>query len=376
MAALATIVAIIILWGVFSRPLDRRGITSAMVFVGAGLLVGSSVLGCSTCPWRAPPPNSSPRWRSRSSCSATPPGSTCGRCVTSSRGRRACSSSACPSRMLAGTGVGLLVFPGMALASVVPALDDALLHRRGARPEGRHRRLRPGPRPPGARRGERAQRRPRRPVLPRRRSTSPTPSSRPGSRGPWSATPPFRSAGGSSAGVVAGLLGALLFRAADKRGWIGSEWRQIVPLAAALLAYALAVTLGGSGFIAAFVGGMAFGGALGCDPAPPSRSSRKRRAACSPPSPGSGSAPSRSAWSIPHVTWQVVLYAAAQPHARAHGAGRDRPARARASGGPRWPSSAGSGRGASPPSCSRSWCWREACPRARPCSPPWSSPWR
>ena len=37
------------------------------------------------------------------------------------------------------------------------------------------------------------------------------------------------------------------------------QWRQILPLAAAVLAFAISGGLGGSGFIAAFVGGMAFG---------------------------------------------------------------------------------------------------------------------
>ena len=45
MVALGTIVVIIIVWSVFSRPLDRRGITSAMVFIAAGLAVGVSALG-------------------------------------------------------------------------------------------------------------------------------------------------------------------------------------------------------------------------------------------------------------------------------------------------------------------------------------------
>jgi NhaP-type Na+/H+ or K+/H+ antiporter len=37
-------------------------------------------------------------------------------------------------------------------------------------------------------------------------------------------------------------------------------WLQVVPVAAAVLAYSVADALGGSGFIAAFVGGMVFGG--------------------------------------------------------------------------------------------------------------------
>src|SRR5512137_950883 len=45
MVALGSIAVIVILWSVFSKPLDRRGITSAMVFMLAGLAVGVSVLG-------------------------------------------------------------------------------------------------------------------------------------------------------------------------------------------------------------------------------------------------------------------------------------------------------------------------------------------
>ena len=48
-------------------------------------------------------------------------------------------------------------------------------------------------------------------------------------------------------------------RAADDRGWLEGQWRQILPPLAALLAYVVALRLGGSGFIAAFTGGMAFG---------------------------------------------------------------------------------------------------------------------
>ena len=40
---------------------------------------------------------------------------------------------------------------------------------------------------------------------------------------------------------------------------IEGRWRQIIPVAAATLAYGLATTLGGSGFIAAFVAGALFG---------------------------------------------------------------------------------------------------------------------
>ena len=46
---------------------------------------------------------------------------------------------------------------------------------------------------------------------------------------------------GLAGGLAAGVLGGLLFRVADRRKWIGGEWRQIVPLAVALLAYAIAL---------------------------------------------------------------------------------------------------------------------------------------
>jgi NhaP-type Na+/H+ or K+/H+ antiporter len=64
---------------------------------------------------------------------------------------------------------------------------------------------------------------------------------------------------GVVAGVGAAGLGAILLTTADRRGWVDGRWRQIVTLATAVLAYAAAGTLGGSGFIAAFVGGMVFG---------------------------------------------------------------------------------------------------------------------
>ena len=103
---------------------------------------------------------------------------------------------------------------------------------------------------------------------------------------------------GLVAGLGAGILGGLLFRFADRRRWIGGEWRQIVPLAVAMLAYFLAVLLGGSGFIAAFVGGMAFGRASGA------RGSvvtlfAEETGGLSPLSPGSVSEPSRSPWRSP-----------------------------------------------------------------------------
>jgi sodium/hydrogen antiporter len=60
-------------------------------------------------------------------------------------------------------------------------------------------------------------------------------------------------------GVVAGVIAALLLRYAQSRRLVAEDWLQVIPLAAAALAYGIAVPLGGSGFIAAFVGGLVFG---------------------------------------------------------------------------------------------------------------------
>jgi sodium/hydrogen antiporter len=60
-------------------------------------------------------------------------------------------------------------------------------------------------------------------------------------------------------GAVAGVAGGLVVRLARQHGLIGPGWSQILPVATAALAYGLAAPLGGSGFIAAFVAGFAFG---------------------------------------------------------------------------------------------------------------------
>ncbi len=60
-------------------------------------------------------------------------------------------------------------------------------------------------------------------------------------------------------GVVAGVLAASVVVLAGGRHLIDGAWRQIIPVAAAALAYGIADALGGSGFIAAFVAGALFG---------------------------------------------------------------------------------------------------------------------
>ncbi len=61
-------------------------------------------------------------------------------------------------------------------------------------------------------------------------------------------------------GVVAGALAAAVVVIAGGRSLVEAPWLQVVPLAAAVLAFSLADAMDGSGFIAAFVGGIVFGG--------------------------------------------------------------------------------------------------------------------
>jgi NhaP-type Na+/H+ or K+/H+ antiporter len=64
---------------------------------------------------------------------------------------------------------------------------------------------------------------------------------------------------GAAIGVVLGLAGSVGLRNCYGRGWTSGTWLQIPVVALALLCFALAQWLGGSGFIASFVGGMTFG---------------------------------------------------------------------------------------------------------------------
>ncbi len=114
---------------------------------------------------------------------------------------------------------------------------------------------------------------------------------------------------GLAAGIGAGALTGLLLRAADDRGWLEGQWRQILPLVGALLAYLVALKLGGSGFIAAFTGGMTFG-----------YFSRRHDLPVTVFNEDVGGTLAGAVWVgfgalavgmlLPHVTWQIVAYAA------------------------------------------------------------------
>ncbi|CAM5563324.1 cation:proton antiporter [Streptomyces avidinii] len=60
-------------------------------------------------------------------------------------------------------------------------------------------------------------------------------------------------------GIAAGRSGASLLRWSLSRGWSSSDWQQFLALAVPIIAYALCVSAEGSGFIGAWVAGVAFG---------------------------------------------------------------------------------------------------------------------
>lgn len=63
-------------------------------------------------------------------------------------------------------------------------------------------------------------------------------------------------------GMVIGWTGGRLLKWSGARGWVTPEWGQALPLALAAGSYFLADSTGGSGFIAVWMAGFAFGAAL------------------------------------------------------------------------------------------------------------------
>ena len=163
-----------------------------------------------------------------------------------------------PLTIVAGTIVAALVFPGLSwpealVLAIVLAPTDAALGQ-AVVTDGRL----PSSSPPGPERRERSQRRHlRAAALHRARDRGGRRAG--GRRCAASRSWPRRSATASSAAWP---------QEPSPRSSCGSwshgggaeDWLQVIPLAAAALAYGMAAPLGGSGFIAAFVGGMVFGG--------------------------------------------------------------------------------------------------------------------
>jgi sodium/hydrogen antiporter len=68
---------------------------------------------------------------------------------------------------------------------------------------------------------------------------------------------------GLASGVVVGVVGGIAMRMARRRGWASEDLAGPGVLALALAAYAGTLWLGGNGFVAAFVAGLAFGNFAG-----------------------------------------------------------------------------------------------------------------
>ncbi|NYF98769.1 cation:proton antiporter [Janibacter cremeus] len=80
-----------------------------------------------------------------------------------------------------------------------------------------------------------------------------------GSPGDWVSLAAREVGFGLAAGLIAGIVGGRLLDSAVVTGRIQGTYRQLATLSVAVLAYSAASLIGGNGFIAAFIAGIAFG---------------------------------------------------------------------------------------------------------------------
>ena len=307
MIALLTVAVILLLYGAVSRPLDGRGVTSAMVFTLAGVAVGTSGLGLVDVDLE-----SETAQRLAEVTLVLLLFSDAAR-LDLRRLRRELGWPArllligLPLTMLAGAGVGALLFPGMALASVallaiMLSSTDAALGQRVVTDTSVPDRVRQAlDVESGLNDGL---------AVPFFLVAADVATAELTTGVTWAViwNAAEQIGWGVLAGVAAGALGGALCLVADKRGWFEGRWRQIVTLCAALLAYAAAASLGGSGFIAAFVGGMTLGyvsGQHGLRLTIFTEEAGELLAAAVWIGFGALALP---LW-LPHVTWQIVVYA-------------------------------------------------------------------
>ncbi len=306
--ALITIAVILILYGAVSKPLDARGITSAMIFTAAGFLVGTSVLKLVNVHVETV---AAERFVELALVFLLFSDST--RIdLAGLRRHRGWPSRllliGLPLTMLAGLGASLLVFPGIALAnafvlSTMLCSTDAALGQRVVSDKSVPARVRQAlDVESGLNDGLGV------PFFLVAVDLSLAELTRSGVTSAVVRNMAEQIGWGLAAGIGAGTLAGLLLRTADDRGWLEGQWRQILPPVAALLAYLVALKLGGSGFIAAFTGGMTFG-----------YFSRRHDLPVTSLNEDVGGTLAGATWVgfgalavsmlLPHVTWQVVAYA-------------------------------------------------------------------
>ncbi len=306
--ALITIAVILIVYGAVSKPLDARGVTSAMIFTAAGLCVGTSALKLVNIHIES---HAAERFCELALVFLL--FSDASRIDLAGLRRHLRWPSrllliGLPLTLLAGLGAGLLVFPGMAVASAfvlstMVCSTDAALGQRVVSDKSVPARVRQAlDVESGLNDGL---------AVPfflvavdlslARLATGVTAAvvRNMAEQIGW----------GLAAGIGAGALAGLLVRAADDRGWLEGQWRQILPPLAALLAYVVALRLGGSGFIAAFTGGMAFG-YFSRRHDPPVTSFNEDVGGILAGATWVGFGALAVGMLLPHVTWQVVAYAA------------------------------------------------------------------
>ncbi len=114
---------------------------------------------------------------------------------------------------------------------------------------------------------------------------------------------------GILAGVAAGSLSAAATWIGTRRELIAGSWLQLIPPAAAALAYGTAAALGGSGFIAAFVAGLLFGGLVNPESEQASRFAEEGGELLGGVTFLVFGAVLLGA-ALEHMSWQVALYAA------------------------------------------------------------------
>ena len=307
MIALLTVGLILIAYSAVSGQLDRRGVTSAMAFVAVGFVVGASGLG-----WLDIPIESTVAERVTELALVFLLFSDSVRLdLRSLRRDRGWPTRllliGLPLTMVAGLGAGLLVFPGIPVASAFllatmlcstdaalgqRVVDDPAVPERVRQALDVESGLNDGLAVPFF-------------LVAMDISMATLTGSVPSAI----VSNAFSQIGwGIAAGVGAGALGGVLRRLAGGRGWLLDQWRQAFTLAVALSAYAAASALGGSGFIAAFVGGMTFGGVSGEHGLRETYFTEEVGGLLAAVTwMGFGALAISSA--LPHITWQIVVYA-------------------------------------------------------------------